>query len=215
MEGRTSPRPRERIVSTARELFHKYGIGAVSIDTIAETAGTNKTTLYRHFASKEDLILECLRSGAEKARLFWTETEASSPEDGFAQLRFWVKRIATNLADDCRGCEFENVAVELAEEDHPVRKFIADFKGEYRSWLARLCREAGVARAKLLADTLFVLLNGVLASRRSMGPEGPSSQFQTMAEAVIDSFRRGAKSSTRKARRVIADNNSNRATFRR
>ncbi len=65
--GRTSPRPRERIVSTARDLFHRHGIRAVGIDTIAEVAGTNKTTLYRHFTSKDDLIMECLRSRAEEA----------------------------------------------------------------------------------------------------------------------------------------------------
>jgi AcrR family transcriptional regulator len=188
--GGTSPRPRERIVSSARELFHKRGIRAVCIDTIAETAGTNKTTLYRHFASKDDLILECLRSRAEEARQSWAEIEASSPEDSLAQLRFWVVRIAKRLADDCRGCEFANAAVELTEDDHPARKFIENFKSEYRDWLAKLCRKAGLARAELLADTLSILLDGVRTSRQSVGPQGPSSQFQTMAEAIIESFRR-------------------------
>jgi AcrR family transcriptional regulator len=184
-----SPRPRERIVSSARELFHRRGIRAVCIDTIAETAATNKTTLYRHFASKDDLILECLRSRAEEARQSWAEIEASGPEDSLAQLRFWVVRVAKLLADDCRGCEFANAAVELTEEDHPARKFIETFKSEYRDWLAKLCRKAGVARAELLADTLSILLDGVRTSRQSVGQQGPSSQFQAMAEAIIESFR--------------------------
>jgi len=188
--GRTSPRPRERIVSTARDLFHRRGIRAVGIDTIAEVAGTNKTTLYRHFASKDDLIMECLRSRAEEARQSWAEIEASSPEDGLAQLRFWLARVAKRLANDCRGCEFTNAAVELTEEDHPARKFIEDIKTEYRDWLAKLCRKAGIARAELLADTLSILLEGARASRQSVGPEGPSSRFQAMAEAIIESFRR-------------------------
>ncbi len=188
--GRTSPRPRERIVSTARDLFHRRGIRAVGIDTIAEVAGTNKTTLYRHFISKDDLIMECLRSRAEEARQSWAEIEASSPEDGLAQLRFWLTRVAKRLANDCRGCEFTNAAVELTEEDHPARKFIEDIKTEYRDWLAKLCRKAGIARAELLADTLSILLEGARASRQSVGPEGPSSRFQAMAEAIIESFRR-------------------------
>ena len=188
--GRTSPRPRERIVSTARDLFHRRGIRAVGIDTIAEVAGTNKTTLYRHFISKDDLIMECLRSRAEEARQSWAEIEASSPEDGLAQLRFWVGRVAKRLVNDCRGCEFTNAAVELTEEDHPARKFIEDIKTEYRDWLAKLCRKAGIARAELLADTLSILLEGARASRQSVGPEGPSSRFLAMAEAIIESFRR-------------------------
>ena len=188
--GRTSPRPRERIVATARNLFHRHGIRGVGIDTIAEAAATNKTTLYRHFNSKDELIIECLRSRAEEGRQFWAEIEASSPEDGLAQLRFWVGRVAMRLVNDCRGCEFTNAAVELTEEDHPARKFVGDIKTEYRDWLAKLCRKAGIARGELLADTLSLLLEGARTSRQSVGPEGPSSQFQAVAEAIIESFRR-------------------------
>jgi AcrR family transcriptional regulator len=188
--GRTSPRPRERIVATARNLFHRHGIRGVGIDTIAEAAATNKTTLYRHFNSKDELIIECLRSRAEEARQFWAEIEASRPEDGLAQLRFWVGRVAMRLVNDRRGCEFTNAAVELTEEDHPARKFVGDIKTEYRDWLAKLCRKAGIAKAELLADTLSILLEGARTSRQSVGPEGPSSQFQAIAEAIIESFRR-------------------------
>jgi len=188
--GRTSPRPRERIVATARNLFHQHGIRGVGIDTIVEAAATNKTTLYRHFNSKDELIIECLRSRAEEGRQFWAEIEASSPEDALAQLRFWVGRVAMRLVNDCRGCEFTNAAVELTEEDHPARKFVGDIKTEYRDWLAKLCRKAGIPRGELLADTLTLLLEGARTSRQSVGPEGPSSQFQTIAEAIIESFRR-------------------------
>src|SRR4029077_1035347 len=117
-----SARPRERIVSTARDLFHRHGIRGVGVDTIAQVAGTNKMTLYRHFNSKDELIMECLRSIAEEVRRSCAAIEASNPEDGLAQLNFWVARVAQRLPDDCRGCQFTNAAVELTEEDHPVRK---------------------------------------------------------------------------------------------
>jgi AcrR family transcriptional regulator len=188
--ARTVPRPRERIVTTARGLFHELGIRAVGIDTIAEVAGTNKTTLYRHFTSKDDLITECLRSRAQEARHWWAVLEARSPGDGPSQLRCWVAGVAKRLEDDSRGCAFANAAVELTEEEHPARKFIADFKTEYRDWLAKLCRGAGVKKAELLADTLMILLDGALTNRQSVGPRGPSSQFRAMSEAIIDSFRR-------------------------
>jgi AcrR family transcriptional regulator len=182
-------RPRERIVSTARDLFHKHGIRAVGINMIAEMAGTNKTTLYRHFSSKDDLIMEYLRSSAGEARRSWAEIEAINPEDGLAQLRFWVAHVVKDLTHDCRNCEFANTAIELAEENHPARMFIGEFKTEYRDWLAKLCRKAGIGRAELLANTLATLLEGVRANWQSVGSQEPSSQFQDMAETIIESFR--------------------------
>jgi AcrR family transcriptional regulator len=178
-------------------LFHQRGIRAVGIDLIAEVAGTNKTTLYRHFSSKDDLIMECLCSRAEETRQTWAEIEAKSPEDGVAQLGFWVADVAKYLQLDCRGCEFTNAAVELTEENHPAREFIVDFKTEYRDWLAKICRKAGIARAALLANTLSILLEGVRSSRQSVGSEGPSSQFQAMARAIIESFRQEGRQKLR------------------
>ncbi len=61
-------RPRERIIATARELFRKHGIRGIGVDAIAEFAGTNKMTLYRHFGSKDDLVVACLRSVAAEGR---------------------------------------------------------------------------------------------------------------------------------------------------
>jgi len=59
--------PRERILATAVELFYRHGIRAVGVDSIAEAAGTNKMTLYRHFTSKDELVAEYLRRLADKA----------------------------------------------------------------------------------------------------------------------------------------------------
>ena len=65
-DGGVPLRPRERIISTARDLFRKHGIRGVGVDAIAEAAGTNKMTLYRHFGSKDDLIIACLRDVASE-----------------------------------------------------------------------------------------------------------------------------------------------------
>ena len=57
--------PRERILAAAGELFYRNGIRAVGVDAIAEAAGTNKMTLYRHFTSKDELVAEYLRQAAK------------------------------------------------------------------------------------------------------------------------------------------------------
>jgi AcrR family transcriptional regulator len=181
-------RPRERIVGTARDLFHRHGIRGVGVDAIAEAAGTNKMTLYRHFGSKDDLIIQCLRDAALESESWWAEIEAAHPGDPLAQLHAWIEGGAECVFGDDRGCDFANAAVELAESDHPARRVIEEIKTEHRNRLAKLCREAGIAQADLLADTLSLLLEGARVSRQSVGVEGPSAKFVRMCEAVIASF---------------------------
>src|ERR1700689_1621477 len=73
------PRPRDRIAGAARDLFHKHGIRGIGVDAIAEAAGTNKMTLYRHFGSKDDLIIQCLRDGALEADAWWEQIASDHP----------------------------------------------------------------------------------------------------------------------------------------
>ena len=65
----------ERIVASAQDLFHRHGIRGVGVETIAEAAGTNKMTLYRHFESKDELILEYLNYKGAKSEEIWAEIE--------------------------------------------------------------------------------------------------------------------------------------------
>jgi AcrR family transcriptional regulator len=184
----TRIRPRERIVGSARDLFHKRGIKGVGVDAIAEAAGTNKMTLYRHFDSKDDLIIQCLRDSALEADAWWLEIAADHPGDPAAQLRAWISGCADCLFGDDRGCDLANAAVELAEIDHPARRVIEEIKTDHRNRLAKLCRDAGIAQAELLADTLSLLIEGARVSRQSVGAEGPSARFARMCETIIASF---------------------------
>jgi AcrR family transcriptional regulator len=191
-------RPRERIISTARDLFRKHGIRGIGVDAIAEAAGTNKMTLYRHFGSKDDLVVACLRDVAREAEEIWNGFEARFPGDPLAQLHAWVRLGAQCASGDGRGCDMANAAVELAESAHPARHVIEEFKTAHRDRLAKLCREAGIAKPDLLADTLSLLLEGARVSRQSVGVEGPSSHFVTIGEAVIAAFAQNGDNTKRK-----------------
>src|SRR4030088_1140443 len=113
--------PRARLLAAAGELFYHHGIRAVGVEAIAEAAGTNKMTLYRHFPSKDELVAEYLRQEAHKADAYWDQLEAAHPGDPLAQIRAWVKAMAAHVAD-CkeRGCALANAAVELPDKDHPA-----------------------------------------------------------------------------------------------
>jgi len=202
--GGLAPRPRERIISTARDLFRKHGIRGIGVDAIAEAANTNKMTLYRHFGSKDDLIVACLRDVASEVAAIWNSFEQDYPGDPLAQLSAWVRVGAECVVDDGRGCDLANAAVELAESDHPARHVIEEFKREQRDRLGKLCHKAGIAQAELLADTLSLLLEGARVSRQSAGLKGPSARYVAIGDAVIAAFAGERQSHKDRERRVRA-----------
>ena len=178
--------PRERILAASGDLFYRLGIRAVGVEAIAEAAGTNKMTLYRHFSSKDELVAEYLRRLAANAGRFWDELVAAHPGDPRAQLRGWLQAMEAHLLDtDQRGCALANAAIELPEKDHPARRVIEEFKIEQRERLIALCGAARLAEPEMLADELFLLLEGARVSAQSVGREGPASRFVRMGEALI------------------------------
>jgi AcrR family transcriptional regulator len=185
--GGAAEPPRERIVNCAQELFHRHGIRGVGVETIVEAAGTNKMTLYRHFGSKDDLIIEYLNYKARKSEEMWAEIEAASA-DPVARLYGFIERAAKFIAEDERGCDLANAAVELTEEGHPGLKVIEAFKLRQRDRLAGLCERAGAPQPGLLADAIVLLIEGARVSRRSVGTDGPSANLVRTSRAVIASF---------------------------
>jgi AcrR family transcriptional regulator len=197
--GAIALKPRERIIATARDLFRKHGIRGIGVDAIADAADTNKMTLYRHFGSKDDLVVACLRDVAREVDEIWAGFEAAHPNDPLAQLHAWVRCGAECAGDDGRGCDMANAAVELAESGHPARHFIEEFKTEQRNRLAQLCRDAGITKPDLLADSLWLLLEGARVSCQSVGVEGPGARFIAIGESMIAAFARETESRKKSA----------------
>jgi AcrR family transcriptional regulator len=180
--------PRQRILEAASDLFYRHGIRAVGVEAIAEAAGTNKMTLYRHFSSKDELVAEYLRCLARDGGRLWQELEANHPDDPRAQLRGWLAAMQAHVLDaDQRGCALANAAVELPAKEHPARCVIEQYKTAQRGRLAGLCAATGVSEPELLADELFLLLEGAHVSAQSLGPSGPASRLVRMGEALIAS----------------------------
>jgi len=191
------PPPRERILQTARELFYRDGINAVSVDAIAAAAGTNKMTLYRHFDSKDALISAYLGALAAEGEGIWEEARVAHPGDAQAQLRYLLKHVSQFAAESTgRGCALANAAVELAERKHPARKVVEAHKRRQCERLIALCREAGYARPEQLADELFLLVEGARSSLQSVGPEGPGARLFALAERLLEAAPRKRKLKT-------------------
>jgi AcrR family transcriptional regulator len=178
--------PRERLLAVAAELFYRHGIRAVGVEAIAEAAGTNKMTLYRHFSSKDELVAEYLRQAASAANRCWDTYEQAHPGDPLAQVRAWLAEMADHLANtDERGCALANAAVELPDKTHPARRVIEEYKVAQHNRLVDLCRSAGLSDPEMLADELHLLLEGARVTSQSVGADGLGARLTHMGEAMI------------------------------
>jgi AcrR family transcriptional regulator len=160
------------------------------VESIAEAAGTNKMTLYRHFESKDELVAEYLRQQAAKADAFWATLEAQHPADPLAQVRAWLAAMAAHVADcNSRGCALANAAVELPDKEHPARAVIEETKRRQREALIRLCDKAGLTEPEMLADEFLLLIEGARVTAQSMGADGLDARLMRMSEALIAAHR--------------------------
>jgi AcrR family transcriptional regulator len=186
LQEETTVRPRARILKAAQELFYQNGIHTIGVDAIAEAAGTNKTTLYRHFESKDELVAECLREYGRKLETAWTEIERAYDGNPRDQLLAWLRFVAEfKLGTTERGCAFANAAVQLPDSNHPARRVIEEYKGRYHDLIIELCRKAGLRDPELLADELFLLGEGARLSMQSLGPKGPAERLSEMFETLV------------------------------
>jgi AcrR family transcriptional regulator len=182
----TSPPPRERLLAAARELFYRRGIHAVGVDAIAEAAGTNKMTLYRHFASKDVLVAACLSELTREFDVAWDAIAAAHAGDPKGQLLAWLRYSGDFKEYEAeRGCALANAAIELPDKDHPARRVIREHKTALRERLIRLCRDARLADPERLADEIFLIWEGARVSAQSVGPQGLSARLAEMFEALV------------------------------
>jgi AcrR family transcriptional regulator len=157
---------RERILATAYDLFAHRGIQAVGIDAIVAKSGVARQTLYRHFNSKQELVLAFL----ERREQLWTrdwlqgevERAASDPEGRllaiFDVFDGWFQ------SPDFEGCSFINVLLEAADPADPVHRAGAAYLAGIREFLMALARDAKIADPDNFARKWHILMKGSIVS---------------------------------------------------
>jgi AcrR family transcriptional regulator len=183
--------PRQRILDAADDLFRRVGIRGVGVEAIAEAAGTNKMTLYRHFESKDELIAEWVRGIVEKKELELGEIVAAHPGDPEAQLVDWSRRVAKKFAEaEERGSALGNALAELPERDHPARRVIDEHRRREHAWVLGTCRDAGFPEADLAADQFYMLLEGAKACVSCIGLKRVGEHLMKSVDALIAARKR-------------------------
>jgi AcrR family transcriptional regulator len=160
--------PRERILETAYDLFSRHGIRAVGVDRIVADSGVAKMSLYRHFRSKDELVLAFLQAREERWTREWLEAEAASRgETGAERLLAifdifdeWFRR------PDYEGCSFINVLLEYDELDHPIRLATVGHLATIRSLVRGFAEQAGVDNPDAVARQWHLLMKGSIVAAR-------------------------------------------------
>jgi AcrR family transcriptional regulator len=157
---------RERIDQTAYELFSRYGIRAVGVDTISARSGVAKMTLYRHYPSKDNLALAFLRRREELWTRGWLQREverrARAPAKRllavFDVFDKWFRR------SDFEGCSFAKVLLEHGDRGHPVRNAAEAHIETIRAFLRQLAGDAGVRDADGFARQWQIVMMGSIVA---------------------------------------------------
>lgn len=179
--------PRERIMEAAYELFSRRGIRAVGIDELLESAGVAKATLYRHFHSKDDVVLAFLQRREHRWTREFVEAEArrrgSTPRERllaiFDVFDEWFHQ------DDFEGCSFINVLLETGDLGHPLGQASADHLEYIRSVVRGLAEEAGVQDAESLAHSWHILMKGSIVAAGE-GDLMAAQRARSIGELVLD-----------------------------
>ena len=178
---------RDKVFATARDLFYRKGFRAVGVDAVVAASGVAKTTLYRWFPTKDDLVLAVLDSRNEE---FWAQWEATAerhmgrPRDELLAQVKWISRYIAS--EDSRGCAFLNAAAEFPDPAHAVRDKVARNKQTLRRRILSLCMAAGAEDAALLADQLVLMIDGAFAGSEALGKNGPAKALLRATQATID-----------------------------
>jgi AcrR family transcriptional regulator len=182
--------PRERILDAAYELFSHRGVHDVGIDELIERAGVAKATLYRHFPSKDDVVLAFLEQREQLWTYGWVEAEArrrgETPEEQllaiFDLFDEWFQR------DDFEGCSFINVLLEMGNLDHPIGRASADYLENIRSVVRTLAQEAGLRDPDAFALSWHILMKGSIV-QAAEGDRDAAKRAQALGRLLIEQHR--------------------------
>jgi AcrR family transcriptional regulator len=178
---------RERILDAAYELFSRGGVRAIGVDTITAEADVAKMTLYRNFASKNELAIAFMAMREERWTVGWVQDEvmrrASTPAARllaiFEIFDEWFGR------DDFEGCAFVTSLLEFDDRSDPVRQACVSHLANIRAFLCELCAAAGVDDPERVAAQLHIVMKGSIVTAQE-GDRDAALKGRELAELLLE-----------------------------
>jgi len=178
---------RDRILTTARELFYREGARAVGVDTVVAQSGVAKTSLYRWFPSKDALIVAVLEEEARDRWAGWDYVAARATGDARERLRQHLSGIVRFVSSpNYRGCPFMNVTAEFADQQHPSRAVAREVMEELRRRMRSLVDQIGVRDPAELTEQIVMLVDGAFSTAQVFGPDGPQRLLVPTVDALVE-----------------------------
>jgi len=193
-------RPRDRIVGAAADLFFRKGIRATGVDALIEHANVAKSTFYRHFRSKDELIVAWLRSPqARWIDIITTGLDEDGTPPARALVAFWDRLGDWAEAEGYLGCPYLKTLAEVEEPFHVARLEVAAFVREVDDFFTRTATACGFQRPRELGLRLRLLTMGALTAivvERSREPLDRArdvtvhllASWQGMSRSGMDAF---------------------------
>lgn len=191
---------RERLVAAAIELFYRHGFAAVGIDRVIAEAGVTKTTFYKHFESKDDLMVAAVKRRDEWESRAWAQAIQKMVGDDpskqlvalFDLLDLWFNE------PDYRGCMFLNTAIEFPNPNDPIHQAASAYKKQARDHWRDLAKKAGAekAAAETFADCYAALVEGALILRQTHGRDDAAQAVRPAVLQLIATYLPASKKPT-------------------
>ncbi len=178
---------RERLLIAAYELFSRHGVQAAGVDAIIERAGVARQTMYRHFKSKQELVLAFLERREEVWTRGWLQAEsqrrAQDPGDRllaiFDVFDGWFRE------PEFEGCSFINVMLEHPDESHPLHQAAASYLAGIRGFLEGLAQRAGIQAPEPFARQWHILMKGSIVAAGE-GDRDAALRAKALGELLLE-----------------------------
>jgi AcrR family transcriptional regulator len=177
-------------MATASGLFYREGFRAVGIDRIIAEAGVAKMSLYRNFATKDDLIIACMRSADEQIGMMLDAAAATAVEPVDRLVAVIAALQAVAVGPECRGCSFQVLAAEFPDMSHPAHQVAVDHKRSILARLTALAKQAKLREPTVLAGELSLLIDGAWVAPRMFGADNHARSLTRAARAIIAAHER-------------------------
>lgn len=178
---------RDRLVATAVELCYRQGFNAVGIDQILAKAGVTKTTFYKHFESKDDLLVAAIQMrDAWESQAWMRAVQKLAGDDPLGQLLAVFDVLDTWFNDpDFGGCIFINAASEYPNPNDPIHQAAAAHKHKFREWVRDLTEAAGAKDVDAFVDSYTMIFEGALVMRQVHGRDDAAAVARRSVDQLV------------------------------
>ncbi len=183
---------RERLLTAAYELFSRHGVQAVGVDAIIERSGVARQTMYRHFGSKQELVLAFLERREELWTQGWLAVEATRRSDDPREQLLAIFDVFDEWfrTPGFEGCSFINVMLEHPDENHPLHQASAAYLASIRQFLVGIARRGEISDPDAFARQWHILMKGSIVAAGE-GDQEAALRAKALGQLLLDTFQTG------------------------